>query len=46
MIDYEELILERQDLQEICEDDLDMIDDMYLSWWDEMPEDAYDIVFR
>ena len=37
MMDYEELILIRQDLAEIYEDNLDYID----NWWDELDPEVF-----
>lgn len=39
MIDYEDLILQRQELQEIYEDDPDYIDN---NWWDELDPEVFD----
>lgn len=47
MIDYEELILERQDMIEIYEDEPDSsLCPIGRCWWDDLPEDAYEVVFR
>lgn len=43
MIDYEELILARQDLQEIYEDDPDSslcLDNK--CWWDDLPDEEFE----
>ena len=46
MIDYEDLILQRQELQEIYEDDPDVWDMMGCSdanWWDDMDPEVFDV---
>ena len=42
MIDYEELILIRQDLQEIYEDDPE---DPVVKWWDDIPDDYFEVQY-
>lgn len=42
MLDYEELILERQDLQEIYEDDPDSsLCSDNKCWWDDIPDEEF-----
>ena len=43
MIDYEDLILHRQELQEIYEDDPEYIDSQLTSdsWWDELDPEVF-----
>ena len=52
MVDYEALILERQELQEIWEDDPDSPFLMNeegvgpVAWWDSIPEDEFEVLRR
>ena len=42
MIDYEDLILQRQELQEIYEDEPDSAEcPQGRCWWDDIPEDEF-----
>ena len=42
MIDYEDMILQRQDLLEIYEDDPDNI--IVKNWWDDIPDGYFNII--
>lgn len=41
MLDYEDMILARQELQEIYEDDPD---DPVIDWWDDVPDDLFEVI--
>ena len=45
MVDYEDLILERQDMIEIMEDEPDSAYcPIGRCWWDDIPDDYFDII--